>query len=253
MSPSTMQRLLKNDLQLKAYKITIRQLLSVATKKKRLERAKLLLKKLLDDTQPTILWTDEKLFTIQAIHNPQNNRIWTKNKESVTVELRTSFRRQKPASVMVWAGVTSNGLTTPLIFVEDGVKVNQHVYLDILKYRVLPWINSLPGNQAVTLKQDGATAHIAKMVQAQCKDNFKSFWSEKLWPPSFPDLNPMDFGIWSILERKACTVSHSNVEKLKKKLKESWANIESEIIRATCDQVIFRLHRAIIEKGGYIE
>ena len=108
----------------------------------------------------------------------------------------------------------------------------------MLKNRVLAWINSLPGNQAVTLQQDGATAHTAKMVQAWCKDNFKSFWSKELWPPSSPDLNPMDFGIWSILERKPCAVSHLNVEKLKKKLKESWAKIESETIRATCDQVI---------------
>ena len=63
----------------------------------------------------------------------------------------------------------------------------------------------------------------------------------------------MDFGIWSILEKKAYAVSHSNVEKLKKKLKESWATIESETIRATCDQVISRLRRVIIEKSGYIE
>ena len=122
----------------------------------------------------------------------------------------------------------------------------------MLKNRVLPWINSLPGNQAVTLQQDGATVHTAKMVQAWCKDNFKFFWSKVLWPPSSPDLNPMDFGIWSILERKACAVSHSNVEKLKKKLKE-WAKIESETIGATCDQVISRPRRVIIEKGGYIE
>ena len=49
---------------------------------------------------------------------------------------------------------------------EDGVKVNQQVYLEMLKNRVLPCINSLPGNQAVTLQPDGATAHTAKMVQA---------------------------------------------------------------------------------------
>ena len=122
----------------------------------------------------------------------------------------------------------------------------------MLKNRVLPWINSLPGNQAVTLQQDGATAHTAKMVQAWCKDNFKSFWSKELSLPSL-DFNPMDFGIWSILERKACAVSHSNVEKLKKKLKESWAKIESETILTTCDQVISRRCRVIIEKGGYIE
>ena len=59
-SPSTMRRLLKDDLKVKPYKITKRQLLSDTTKKKRLERAKILLEKLLDDTQPPVLWTDEK-------------------------------------------------------------------------------------------------------------------------------------------------------------------------------------------------
>ena len=122
----------------------------------------------------------------------------------------------------------------------------------MLKNRVFSWINLLPRNQAVTLQQDGATAHTAKMVQAWCKDNFKSFWSNELWPPSFPDLNPMDFGIWSILERKACAVSHSNVEKLKKKLKESWAKIESETIRGTCDQVIYRLCRVILKRADIL-
>ena len=155
MSPSTMQRLLKSDLKVKPYKITKRQLLSEATKNKRFERANLLLKKLLDDTQPTVLWTDEKLFTVQAIHNSQNDRVWTKNRDSVPVENRTSFRRQKPASVMVWAGVTSSGQKSPLIFVEDGVKINQHAYLDMLRDKVLPWVDSLPGDEGVTLQQDG--------------------------------------------------------------------------------------------------
>ena len=225
MSPSTMRRLLKDDLKVKPYKITKRQLLSDTTKKKRLERAKILLEKLLDDTQPPVLWTDEKLFTVQAIHNTQNDRIWTKNKESVPVELRTSFRRQKPASVMVWAGVTSSGLKTPLIFIEEGVKVNQHVYLTMLKDKVVPWINALSLDDGLTLQQDGATSHTAKMVQSWCKENFASFWSKEMWPPSSPDLNPMDFR--SILEQKACSVSHPNVEALKQKLTESWEDIEA--------------------------
>ena len=149
-SPSTMRRLLNDDLKVKPYKITKRQLLSDITKKKRLERAKLLLQKILDGTQPPVLWTDEKLFTVQAIHNTQNDRIWAKNKESIPVELRTSFRRQKPASVMVWAGVTSSGLKTPLIFIEEGVKVNQHVYLRMLKDKVVLWMNALGLNDGLT-------------------------------------------------------------------------------------------------------
>ena len=160
-----------------------------------LERAKLLLEKLLEDTQPIVLWKDKKLFTVQVIHKSQNDRIWTKNKESIPIHLRTSFRRQKPASVMVWTGVTSSGLNTPLIFVEDGVKINQHVYLGILKDKVVPWTNALTLNNSLTLQQDGEIAHTAKIVQAWCTRNFTAFWFMEIWPPSSPNLNPMEFGI----------------------------------------------------------
>ena len=47
-SVSSMQRILKDDLQSYPYKFTKRHLLSEATKKKRLDRAKVLVKKLVD-------------------------------------------------------------------------------------------------------------------------------------------------------------------------------------------------------------
>ena len=107
--------------------------------------------------------------------------------------------------------------------------------------------------KGITLQQDGTTSHTARLVQDWCKDNFKSFWPKELWPPSSPDLNSMDFGIWSILDQKFCAVSYSSVEVLKQKLTKSWAKIDAETVRATCDQVIPRLRRVIKEKGGYIE
>ena len=42
---------------------------------------------------------------------------------------------------MAWAEITSTGEKTPLIFTEKGVKMNQHVYLDLLKNKLVPWIN----------------------------------------------------------------------------------------------------------------
>ena len=64
-SYGTMQTVLKNDVNLSPYKITKAQLLLQATKTKRLQRAKLLLQNLRDGTQLSLLWTDEKLFTVQ--------------------------------------------------------------------------------------------------------------------------------------------------------------------------------------------
>ena len=137
---------------------------------------------------------------------------------------------------MVWARVTSTGLKTPLIFIEAGVKINhQHAYRKKLKGKVVSLVKKVTGNKGITLQQDGATPHTARLVQDWCKDNFKSFWPKELWSPYSLDLNPMDFGIWSILEQKSCTVPRSSVEILKQKLTISWAEIDIETVRATCD------------------
>ena len=66
-------------------------------------------------------------------------------KSDIPLNDRLVFRRQKLASVMVWAGVTSTEEKTPLICIEEGGKVNQHMYLDLLKNKLVPWINATFG------------------------------------------------------------------------------------------------------------
>ena len=76
----------------------------------------------------------------------------------------------------------------------------------MLKESVLPWVQKATANEGITFQQDAATSHTDKLVQNWRKDNFKSFWYEELCPPCSPDLNSMDYGIWSLLEQKACSV-----------------------------------------------
>ena len=185
-SVSTMQRLLKDDLHVYPYKFTKRQLLSNATKKKRLDRAKVLIKRLVVGTRPQVLWTDEKLFTVQAIHNHQNDRIWIPNKDMVPVERCSSFRRQKPSSVMVWAGVTSTGLKTPLIFIDEGVKINQTIYRRMLEEKVISWVQETVGEEGITLQQDGATSTQPKQSSIGARPILKGFGRRKYGPLLHP-------------------------------------------------------------------
>ena len=60
-----------------------------------------------------------------------------------------------------------------------------------------------------------------------------------MWSPSIPDLNPMDFCVWSLLETKACSVAHTSVPQ--------------EHCRAVVDEFQRRLYMIIDVKGGYIE
>ena len=68
-------------------------------------------------------------------------------------------------------------------------------------------------------------SNVANLVQEWCKRNMVGFWPNELWPLSSPDFNPMDFAIWSIIESKACSFNHQNIESLILKLKSCWDEI----------------------------
>ena len=73
MSPRTMRRICHDDLKMSPYKLQKRQLILGATIEKRLARSKLLLKQLKNGTLQNLIFTNEKLFTVQQAHNHQNN------------------------------------------------------------------------------------------------------------------------------------------------------------------------------------
>nr|CAD2200007.1 unnamed protein product [Meloidogyne enterolobii] len=170
-SEMTVRRIAKNKLGLIPYKIQKAQLLTEKTKKVRLEGCKLLPHW---HACPDILFTDEKIFTIKAVHNHQNYRIWT-TESPLSDELIT--HSQHPQSVMVWARISTSG-KKPLIFVDPGVKVNKDYYLREIFQRVLkPRFKSHFGRMVRIFQQDSAPAHKAKEVQDCCKANFPGFIS----------------------------------------------------------------------------
>ena len=145
---------------------------------------------------------------IYAVHNHQNGRIYAVNKQDIPSNDRLMFQRQKPASVMTWAGVTSTREKTPLFFIEKGLKVSQHIYMELLGKKLVSWVNATFEKYGIILQQDRATSCMANLVQEWCKRDMVVFWPKELWSPCSPDLNSMDFAIWSILKSKACSSNH---------------------------------------------
>ena len=194
-SHTNVLKVLKFDLKQQCFKYVRRQVLSAATVEKRRLRGRILLDWLNRDTRSSVIWSDEKIFTVQQAWNRQNDRLWAVDLEAIPINQRTVFVRQHPAHVMVWAGVTCDGRKTPLIVIPEGVKVNTKVYLDLLKDQVLPWAQQEYGESGYCFMQDGAPAHTSNATQAWCRTNFSEFWDKQMWPPSSPDLNPMDFSV----------------------------------------------------------
>jgi len=252
-SPRTMRRVVENDLKMSPYKLQKRQLLSGHTIEKRVTRTRLLLNRIKEGTLPNIIFSDEKLFSVQQSHNHQNDRILSRRREESSGSAGKVFRTQKPASVMVWAAISDRG-KSPLVFVPQGVKINKERYIeDILEGALLPWCNSVYGDEVWTFQQDGATSHTARVTQLWCRENCPSWISKEEWPPSSPDLNPLDFSLWSILEANACSVPCRNIDALKRKLTKCWDEISLDVVRAAVAAFPKRLRSVVKARGKHFE
>lgn len=252
-SVASMHRILRNKLMVKPFKIQKVQDLTVAQKKMRHQRSKALKQRLVCGDLKNCVFTDEKVFTVQQFVNKQNDRVWLTERSAINMDQLRAYRRQKPASVMVWAGVTENG-RTPLVFVPAGVKINATTYQElVLEACVKPWAAKNFKKDRWVFQQDSAPAHKAKTTQRWLQENVPAFISTTDWPSCSPDLNPMDFSIWGILESKVCNKKYDSVEVLKRALVREWNKIPQSVIRAACNAFADRLDTVILFKGGHIE
>ena len=108
-------------------------------------------------------------------------------------------------------------------------------------------------NKLWTFQQNGEPAHTANITQTWCRDRLPRFWPKEKWPPCSPDLNPVDFSIWSILETKAFLKFLHSVRDLRISLTRSWDQISQEMLRAAAIAANTRFEAVVAQKGDYIE
>ena len=125
-------------------------------------------------------------------YDSQNHRWIATNNGDVPRVLKTKF----PATVMVFGVVSSEGHIIPPHIFEVGLKVNTKVHLDVLKSVVIPWCNLVAGGRSWVWQQDSAPAHKSKETQAWFQKECSDFVLFSHWPPSSPDLNPLDYFVW---------------------------------------------------------
>ena len=79
-SRSSAQRILKNDLELQAYKIQTESLLTDEHKEKRMTFANWIRTNFRQETMMNILFSEEKIFDIDGVYDSQSDRIWVINR-----------------------------------------------------------------------------------------------------------------------------------------------------------------------------
>ena len=111
--------IVSKNLGMKSFKRKNVHNLNESIRSKRLERCKQLRTRFGPGTEDQILFSDEKLFTVEEASNRQNDP--AARGQDIPASIRYIDRVQKPLSLMVWAGVSANSRTN-LIFVPQGAK-----------------------------------------------------------------------------------------------------------------------------------
>uniref|UniRef100_A0A914DJ56 Uncharacterized protein n=1 Tax=Acrobeloides nanus TaxID=290746 RepID=A0A914DJ56_9BILA len=72
-------------------------------------------------------------------------------------------------------------------------------------------------------------------------------------PAASPDLNPLDYSIWSILEAQVNAEAHDLVDSLKQAIMEAFKNLNQDMINRAVDDWMRRLDAVIAAEGGHFE
>jgi len=132
----------------------------------------------------------------------------------------------------------------------DGAK-----YQRILAKKVFPALNNSYGEGNWVWQQDGAPAHTCNDTLKFLREKLgsKRPWPKELWPPSSPNLNPLDYHVWTHVKTKACASPHPNVAAMKASMNKEWATMSTATISKLCGAFRSRLEKCIAAHGGIFE
>ena len=183
--------------------------------------------------------------------NCRTTRYIVKTSEDVDPAMRYTNRSKHVAKAMMFSAIASDGQKMPPIWVDSNLGTNS--YLTIIK-KVLKWADTKYGRGNYVFQQDGAPSHNARATQEYLNLELGSngFWS-KMWPPSSPNLNPLDFSIWTHVVTKACAKFKMSGTALKHAVAKEWTAMSVDYIISACAALRPRLKACIATEGGFLK
>ena len=189
-----------------------RPFLTAAGKEKRFRRAKILLSKIKSKRPAALIFaSDECYIDTDGYRNSRTDRIIAASaEEGAAAEGGIHYRQQRAPGLMVWGLVASDGRSQVEI-ADHGVKVDTNTYLALME-KHLTWLREEYGNspegrdrlRGALWLQDSAPAHGSARTQEFLKTKLGELGVKLItkdnWPPSSPEINPLDFGIWAPLK-----------------------------------------------------
>jgi len=90
----------------------------------------------------------------------------------------------------------------------------------ILKEELLPDMRDI--SEYFIFQQNSAPAHRAKETVDLLSTETLAFILQTLWPPNSPDLNPVDYKVWLVLQEQVNKVKVNDVDELCQRIQTVW-------------------------------
>jgi len=130
---------------------------------------------------------------------------------------------------MVSIAVSKLGMTE-LMFVVPGMKVNGQYYRDVLlSQQMLPAIKHVAGDTFV-FQRGNAPSYLAKDTVKQLQQDRPDFIGPDLWPQYSPDLNLVDYKVWSVMQHRVYECRMNSVDELKLRLIDVWNSLQQNVV-----------------------
>lgn len=257
-SHTTIRQILREDLNLYPYKITMHQTLNECDKGQRLAFSRWLKEK--TDADPDflnrIIFSDEAHFHLNGAVNTQNCRVWTCEPPDNVLESPLHCPK-----VTAWCAMTAGGIIGPFFFQKsDGttVTVNKDRYLGMLEKLWTKLVEDPEiDTENIWFQQDGAPPHVSRVALSWLEDHFGerviSLKTQTPWPPHSPDLTPLDFYLWGFIKSQVYRKSPKSLSELKNAIRQVTRGITPDTCRRVIGEVARRTDLCILRNGGHIE
>ena len=253
------RRIIADDLKLQPFKKIKGQQIDSRTKEKRIERCPNLFRVFTKQVFETAFFSDEKIFMVTQLLNVQNDRTYAPSaKKKSTMENKRLYVERSgsdfPMSFIVSVAVSEVGKSS-IFFVEPGAKVNGAYFCENLLTSMIPEMDRLTGYQPYVFMQDGARSHTAnETVKFLNQQRYLTILQPNMLPPNSPDLNSVDYCVWSALERNIYRGRRfENTIELKEVILQEWEALPQAVINNAIDGFRSRVRLVIAENGQHIE
>ena len=126
-------------------------------------------------------------------------------------------------------------------------------YIEILEAVVKSWIDSECGGRPYVFQQDSAPSHKAMTKQDWMSKNLHDHINPNIWLPSSPDLNPLDYCVWGIVERETNKPPNNRLYSLRAAITRVMTHMDEHHLIRGCKRFRQRIEYVIAAEGDFIE